>query len=96
MECTEAQKLSCALFQLAKEASSWWESHSRTIIPKELQALSWKNFKGMIMDQYFLQSYQDLKEFLHLKQGTMIVVDHERRFNQLSGYAPYLVDTEGR
>ncbi|XP_057780033.1 uncharacterized protein LOC130998636 [Salvia miltiorrhiza] len=55
-----------------------------------------KDFKELIMDRYFPQSYitQKETEFLNLKQGNMTLVDYERKFNKLSRYAPYLVDTD--
>ena len=42
------------------------------------------------------QSYHDRKEneFLFLKQGSMTVLEYERRFSQLSRYARHLVDHE--
>lgn len=52
----------------------------------------------MILDHYYPQSYRDKKEveFVNLQQRTMTVVAYERRFNQLSRYTSYLVDTEGK
>lgn len=96
MECTEEQKVSCATYQLAEEASYWWESHARTLTPEQRQAMTWKDFKDLIMNRYFPQSYKTQKEteFLHLKQGNMTVTDYERKFNKLSRYATYLVDTD--
>lgn len=69
LECTEMQEVSCAVFQLAEEASYCWESHTRTTTPEELRALTWEMFKKIVIDHYFPQSYRDQKEtgFLHLK-----------------------------
>ncbi|XP_057790290.1 uncharacterized protein LOC131007148 [Salvia miltiorrhiza] len=96
MGCSEEQKVSCAIYQLAEEASHWWESHARTLTLEQRQALVWKDFKELIMDRYFPQSYitQKETEFLNLKQGNMTLVDYERKFNKLSRYASYLVDTD--
>lgn len=65
---------------------------------EELYALIWENFKGMVREHYFPQSYCDQKEteFLYLKQGTMSMVEYEGKFNQLSLYTPYLVDIKGK
>ncbi|XP_022874111.1 uncharacterized protein LOC111392932 [Olea europaea var. sylvestris] len=42
------------------------------------------------------QALTDFKEseFLQLRQGNMSLTDYERQFEQLSRYAPHLVDTE--
>jgi hypothetical protein len=34
------------------------------------------------------------QEFLALRQGVMLVLEYERRFNDLSLFAPYYVPTE--
>lgn len=96
LDCTDAQRVFCAVFQLVEEASYWWESHSRTMTPEELQNLAWGKFKEMILEHYCPQSYRDHKEvaFLNLKQGTISVAKYERKFNQLFRYVFYLVDTE--
>ncbi|XP_022883457.1 uncharacterized protein LOC111400270 [Olea europaea var. sylvestris] len=46
------------------------------------------------MDTYFPQSLKDFKEneFFQLKHGNMSPTDYERKFNQLSRYAPHPVD----
>ncbi|XP_022872504.1 uncharacterized protein LOC111391503 [Olea europaea var. sylvestris] len=78
------------------DASYWWDSMSRTRTPKQQLALTWEQFKKELMDKYFPQSLRDFKEseFLQLKQGNMSLMDYERKFDQLSRYAPHLVDTE--
>lgn len=50
------------------------------------------------MDKYFPQSLRDFKEgeFLQLKQGNMTLKEYERKFDQLSRYAPHLVDMEAK
>jgi hypothetical protein len=62
LQCTEAQKVSCAIFQLAEEASYWWESRSRDMNPEDIRAITWEEFKEMLMNQYFPQSFRDQKE----------------------------------
>lgn len=57
---------------------------------KQWHLRNYKLYHGMIS--------RDRKEikFLNLKQGSMTVVEYERKFNQLSRYVPYLVGTEGK
>ncbi|KAK6163678.1 hypothetical protein DH2020_000542 [Rehmannia glutinosa] len=73
MECTEEQKVRCAIFQLADDAGHWWASHARTMTEEQKQTLTWNEFKEIIMDRYFPQYIRDQKktEFLNLKQGTL-------------------------
>ncbi|KAH6807774.1 hypothetical protein C2S51_028882 [Perilla frutescens var. frutescens] len=96
IQCTDVQRVSCAVFQLAEDAGHWWESISRSMTEEEFNNLTWEQFKEMIIEQYFPQSFRDEKEneFLNLKQGIMTVVDYERKFNQLSQYATHLINTE--
>jgi hypothetical protein len=94
--CSDTQKVSCAVFQLAEDADHWWESYQRTRTEAQQLELTWEGFKELILQRYFPQSFRDQKEteFLELKQGSMSVVEYETKFNQLSRYAIHLVDTD--
>ncbi|CAA3033634.1 Hypothetical predicted protein, partial [Olea europaea subsp. europaea] len=74
----------------------WWDSMPRTRTPKQQLAITWEQFKEEVMDKYFPQSLRDFKEnkFLQLKQVNMSLTDYERKFDQLSRYAPHLVNTK--
>ncbi|XP_022866951.1 uncharacterized protein LOC111386718, partial [Olea europaea var. sylvestris] len=74
----------------------WWESVSRTRTEEQQRNLTWEQFKDEVMAKYFPQALRDFKEseFLQLRQGSMSLTDYERQFEQLSRYAPHLVDTE--
>ncbi|XP_022856963.1 uncharacterized protein LOC111378030 [Olea europaea var. sylvestris] len=94
--CTDAQKVLCAEFMLIGAAGHWWESVSRTRTEEQQRNLTWEQFKDEALAKYFPQALRDFKEseFLQLRQGNMSLTDYERQFEQLSRYAPYLVDTE--
>ncbi|KAH6777420.1 RNA recognition motif and CCHC-type zinc finger domains containing protein [Perilla frutescens var. frutescens] len=79
-----------------EEVSFWWESYSRTMTPEQRQALVWTDLKELILTRYFPESFKTKMEteFLNLRQGGMTVIEYERRFNCLSRYAPYIVDTD--
>lgn len=50
------------------------------------------------MQNFLPRSYFDHKkmEFMYLKQRTITVAEYERKFNQLSRYAPHLVDANAK
>ncbi|XP_022867946.1 uncharacterized protein LOC111387607, partial [Olea europaea var. sylvestris] len=98
LSCTDAQKVLCAEFMLVDTAGHWWESASRTRTEAQQRALTWTQFKEEMMGKYFPQALRDRKEteFLQLRQGKTKLEEYERKFEQLSRYAPYLVDTEAK
>ncbi|KAL3655497.1 hypothetical protein CASFOL_001283 [Castilleja foliolosa] len=98
IECEDAQKITCATYQLIEDAGHWWEGVLRNQTEAEKLNFTWEGFKTAIMDKYFPQSYADQKEneFLHLQQGNMTVTDYERKFNALCRFAPHLVNTDAR
>ncbi|KAL0536718.1 hypothetical protein IC582_025678 [Cucumis melo] len=55
-----------------------------------------KTFRGIFVDKYYLNIYCEAKrdEFLGLKQGSLLVVEYERKYNELSLYADVIVASE--
>ena len=97
LECSDSHKVSCATYMLKEGASHWWEMTMRTLnIDKN--KITWERFKEVFNEKYFPQSLRDEKEaeFIHLTQGKMSVTEYERKFEELSRFAPHLVDTEAR
>ncbi|XP_022872137.1 uncharacterized protein LOC111391205 [Olea europaea var. sylvestris] len=94
--CTDAQKVLCIEFMFVGAASHWWESVSCTRTEEQQRDLTWEQFKDEVMAKYFPQALRDFKEseFLQLRQGKLSLTDYERQLEQLSRYAPDLVDTE--
>ncbi|KAH7542658.1 hypothetical protein FEM48_Zijuj02G0097500 [Ziziphus jujuba var. spinosa] len=45
---------------------------------------------------YMLKQDNKIVEFIELKQGKMTLARYERKFDELSRYAPHLVDTDER
>ncbi|KAL2471500.1 Pepsin-retropepsin like protein [Abeliophyllum distichum] len=82
----------------ASDVSHWWESMCCTRSESEQDGLTWSQFKEELMEKYFLQALRDNKEteFLKLRQGNMLLPEYEQKFEQLSKYAPHLVDTEAK
>ncbi|XP_057808422.1 uncharacterized protein LOC131022897 [Salvia miltiorrhiza] len=98
INCTEEQKVSCAIFQLKEDARQWWKHFYRLLAEEDRNVLNWKIFKDVVMDKYFPLSFREKKEteFFELKQGNMTIEEYERKFNELGRFAPHLVDTEDK
>ncbi|XP_022861865.1 uncharacterized protein LOC111382191 [Olea europaea var. sylvestris] len=62
MNCSDAQKVSCAKFMLTNDAGHWWDSETRTKTAEQLCNLTWGQFKESLMDKYFPQPLRDQKE----------------------------------
>ena len=80
---------------LKGEAAHWWETSHR-IHRTEANPISWTHFKRIFFEKYFPSSMRPAKEieFINLVQGYVIVTQYERQFEQLSRFAPHLVDIE--
>ncbi|XP_022874170.1 uncharacterized protein LOC111392996 [Olea europaea var. sylvestris] len=96
MNCNDAQNVSCAKFMLTNDAGHWWDSETCTKIAEQLCNLTWDQFKESLIGKYFPQPLRDQKEveFLQLAQGNLPLGEYERKFEQLSRYAPHMVNIE--
>ncbi|KAA3466005.1 Retrotransposon protein [Gossypium australe] len=81
LSCTPEECLKCVVSMLKDSAYQWWNTII-FVVPRENKYIS----------QRFLD--QKKKEFLELKQGNMIVFEHEREFVRLSKYAKECILTE--
>ncbi|KAL0549329.1 hypothetical protein IC582_013810 [Cucumis melo] len=94
MNCPEERKVRLATFLLQKEAEGWWKS----ILARrsDARALDWQTFRGIFEDKYYPSTYCEAKrdEFLGLKQGSLSVVEYERKYIELSRYADVIVASE--
>lgn len=100
VQCTEEEKVRFATFMLRKHANVWWKFTRRSLKNKdgENNPIGWERFKAMFLDNYFPQVLQHAKEdeFLRLEQGTLTLAEYASKFEQLSQFAPYAVDTNER
>jgi len=57
---------------------------------------TWEEFKELFLKKYYPTNIHNQKEaeFLMLKQGSMTLVEYKRKFDELSRFAPELMDTE--
>ena len=56
---------------------------------KELRGKTWEEFLKLFMGKYFPTSarHEKAREFLELKQGTMIVLEYVAKFTELARFA---------
>ncbi|XP_024018876.1 uncharacterized protein LOC112090853 [Morus notabilis] len=82
-----------ALYKMEGLANTWWKQVKRRI---DVTGLTWEQFETLFNEQYFPQSYREEKalEFMSLLQGDMSVREYEVKFNDLSQFAPSLVESE--
>ena len=66
----------------------WWD-WAKT--PQDIEAMTWAEFHGLFISTYFMAK---AKEFLELRQGTMIVMEYVARFTELARYADNYVATD--
>ncbi|XP_028076048.1 uncharacterized protein LOC114278234 [Camellia sinensis] len=93
LPCTERQKVTFATFTFKDDARELW----LLTLEKE-DIMTWARFLEVFYEKYFLDSLWEQKasEFIHLKQGTMIVAEYESKFTQLARFATYIIPIEAR
>jgi len=94
LRVTEELKAEYAAHQLEGKAGVWW-SHYRTSLPANA-VVTWDQFKTAFRNTYIPQGLMTIKhtEFMNLTQGTKSLTEYLHAFNNLSRYAPEIVDTE--
>ncbi|XP_024018441.1 uncharacterized protein LOC112090707 [Morus notabilis] len=81
------------VYKMEGRASTWWKQVRRRL---DVAGMTWEQFEVLFNEQYFPQSYMDEKvmDFMSLLQGDMSVREYETKFNDLSRFAPSLVESE--
>ncbi|KAG8480712.1 hypothetical protein CXB51_025402 [Gossypium anomalum] len=93
LSCTPEECLKCTISLLRDSAYYWWNTLI-SVVPRE--RVTWEFFQTEFRKKYISQRFidQKRKEFLELKQGSMMVTDYERKFVRLSRYARECVSSE--
>ncbi|XP_024031635.1 uncharacterized protein LOC112094577 [Morus notabilis] len=80
-------------FKFEGPVGAWWK-HIRRM--HDVEGMNWEQFEALFNEQFFSQSYQDenAMEFMGLQQGDMTVREYEAKFNELSRFAPSLIESE--
>jgi hypothetical protein len=78
---------------LSDRAMTWCEIVQ---LRRATETLTWSDFKTEFENQFYSKYHRKVKEqeFLALRQGDMSVLEYERRFHDLSLFAPHYVPTE--
>ncbi|KAI5345183.1 hypothetical protein L3X38_013060 [Prunus dulcis] len=94
LQCPDRDRVRLAAFLLKGNAYHWRKAVRRGYANPAV--LTWEEFQRVFFDQFYPHSYKNEKksEFLHLRQGSMSVLEYEHKFNELSRFAPELVTTE--
>ena len=79
-------------FKLEDSTARLYEIHIKGIIG----TLTWNKFIELFYERFLPLSMRELnvRQFEELKQKNLTVIQYDERFNELSWYAPWLVDTE--
>ena len=91
MEITfDPTKIRLVAFQMEGESQVWWDWVKAS---RNLEAMTWEEFCEFFTGKYFSTSARHAKsrEFLELKQGTMIVLEYV--FTKLARFADDYVAT---
>ena len=93
MQLTRVQKQELATQQLEGAALFWWEASREQY---DVADLEWEDFRGMFEENFIPSAVKSqlAREFQDLTQGSLTVAQYVKKFNELSRYAPYLIDTE--
>jgi len=96
LRVTEELKAEYAAHQLEGKAGVWWSQY-RTSLPANT-VVTWDQFKTAFRNTYIPQGLMTIKhtEFMNLTQGTKSLTEYLHAFNNLSRYAPEMVDTEAK
>ncbi|GMN19979.1 hypothetical protein TIFTF001_042956 [Ficus carica] len=87
------EKVMCASFALKKDARHWWMTVQ---MRRNVTTMSWQDFiiefRAMYYNREILAVQQD--EFNSFRQGSMIVMEAVKKFEQLASLCPELVPNE--
>ncbi|MQL94934.1 hypothetical protein Taro_027600, partial [Colocasia esculenta] len=85
-------------YSCKERAGVWWASLLRTRFEDGVIDVAWDEFVRLFRAKFVPEHVQDRmeQEFLSLAQGSMIMLEYEARFFELSKYAPHIVADERR
>ena len=86
-------RVELASYQLKDVAHIWytqWKENRGT----DATPITWDCFSELFLDRFFPTELGETKaqEFMNLSQGNMTVQEYGLKFNQLSRYAPHMVN----
>ncbi|XP_019157549.1 PREDICTED: uncharacterized protein LOC109154137 [Ipomoea nil] len=92
--CPENRHVELARFYFSHEADLWWVHEGPACL--EEPGFDWSALKDKLWERFYPAHVRAAmyEEFLHLKQGTLSVVEYHKRFLELARFARVLVPTE--
>ena len=86
-------KKKLAAFQLKGESQVWWDWVKAS---RDLEAMTWEEFREFFIGNFFpaYARHEKAREFLELKQGTMIVLEYVAKFTELANFTDDYVATD--
>ncbi|XP_043693048.1 uncharacterized protein LOC122643495 [Telopea speciosissima] len=89
LQCNNADKIRCAMFQFQGDANAWWHSSKENFWATHLNA-TWAQFTEIFLENYFPRNFHDKKEaeFMSLIQGSRVVLDYQQMFEELFYFVP--------
>ena len=93
VQIEDEEKVKCAVYMLRKDARIWREAVKKS---RDVTTMTWAEFLREFNSKYYSQAFVNSKvaEFTRLQQGNLSVLEYVRQFDQLSRYAPDIVQTE--
>jgi hypothetical protein len=86
-QCSDWEKVLYASGRLTGPAADWWDSY--TAAHNAADTITWAKFSTRFRNYHIPAGLMKIKkEFLSLKQGSMLVSEYRDMFIQLSRYAP--------
>ena len=76
---------------LRKDARIWWEVVAKS---RDVAVMTWVEFLREFNSKYYSQVVIKVAEFTRLQQGNLSVLEYVQQFDQLSQYAPNMIQTE--
>ena len=93
MRLSDEEKVMCAVNQLVKGASYWWDLVAQT---EDVTTMTWAQFLKLYNEKYLGEAVRTRKvhEFMDLRQGNLSVAEYVMKFEELARFAPNVVPTD--
>ena len=94
MEITsDATKIRLATFQLEGEPQVWWDWIKAS---RDRETMTWGEFRKLFMSKFFptFARHAKSREFLELKQGSIIVLEYVAKFTELTHFGDDYMATD--
>ena len=93
LDILEKRRVSLSTYMLVDKADIRWETMKRVY---NIEVITWEEFERIFLGKYFgeVTNHAKRMEFKHLIQGTMLVLEYESRFLELSRFAMGMISEE--